>query len=545
MDDEKVMRIALGMLINWSELGYNLLGAAADGLQALELIESSNPDIVITDLNMPNMDGLDLIRKLRESNFSGKIIVLSNYDDFEMVREAMKLGAVDYILKVTLKAKDLIEILDKASSVLLEERHLKIQNNFMLNELIEKQLQQKNSFWKELFQEDEWYITNVIKEGKKLGISSESVAGQLFLIKIDHYDAALTNGKINNKKLLDFSVTNIIKETVAVKNAIEIVGIGNGHYVILKYSQDKSDDEAAKQQSLRHLMYTLNLYLNLSVSIAISDRFTGFDQLRVQFARCIEAMSATFYTGAGSVIPVQSVQFQSALMQSEYLEWTNELIGAVDAGDSTQITEMLDTLMEHARASNCKPNTLKHFIMTLLAEAESLIMRWEKNNGVESIIRSGRTHSELESKQQPIQQADTLETLHALAVQAFIEVVEHVLEVKQKRFRKEVLRVMEIMGEHLDRRITLEMLASAVNMTETYLCRIFKQDVGKSIVQYMNELKINHAVELLKMPDARIKEVALAVGVEDPFYFNRLFKKSVGQSPSDFRRGLFPSNQSH
>lgn len=150
VDDEKIVRIALSTLIKWDEYGFKLMGAVADGYKALEVIETESIDIVIMDLVMPNMDGLELIRTLNERKFTGKFVVLSNYDDYAYVREAMKLGAEDYMLKLTLKPDELIVLLTKISEQLLTERELKEQDIHMKIKLNETQLQQRNSIWREL-----------------------------------------------------------------------------------------------------------------------------------------------------------------------------------------------------------------------------------------------------------------------------------------------------------------------------------------------------------------------------------------------------------
>jgi len=537
VDDEKIMRIALSMILNWTEHGFELTGAVADGIQALEAIQKSNPDIIITDLKMPNMDGLELIRRLREYNYTGKIIVLSNFDDFELVREAMKLGAIDYILKVTLKASDLITVLEKAREQLVEERQLKAKSIYMRNELKEKQLQQKNNFWKELFVEDDKYIADVVNEGAKLGITAEKVIGQLLFIKIDYYEAALSGGKIKNKKLLDFSVANIIKDTVSGRNGCEIVEIGHGRYVVLMYS-DKTYDEASWIEIVRQLMQMLSLYLNLNVSVALGERFVGFEQLRLQYARCLKVIAATFYSGPNSVIHVAKTQFNSVILQTNYVEWSSKLKAAVEEGDRERLSAQLEAMIEQVNQVKCEPEELKRTFTMLLTDQEHMISKWEQNT---LSIDGERSYTNTEAYKQQIKQAETLEQLKTAVYGAFQEVVDGLQQVKSKQYRKEVLRVIELMREHLHSKITLEMIASEVNMTVSYLCRIFKQDSGKSIVQYMNEMKINHAAELLKLPDVRVKEVAAAIGIDDPFYFNRLFKKYVGISPSDYRRRLFPN----
>ncbi|NRF92439.1 response regulator [Paenibacillus frigoriresistens] len=126
VDDEKIIRIGLKMMIPWEQHGFELIGAAEDGVAAMALVEQYKPDIVITDLKMPRVNGLELIQKLKDMPvFNGKIIAISNYGEYDLVREAMKLGAIDYLLKVTLKPENLLDILNNASSQLSTEKQKK------------------------------------------------------------------------------------------------------------------------------------------------------------------------------------------------------------------------------------------------------------------------------------------------------------------------------------------------------------------------------------------------------------------------------------
>ena len=124
VEDEYITRNFLSSIINWEEHDMTLVSLAKDGLEALNIIKKENIDIVITDLKMPKMDGNVLIKNLKEIKFKGKIIVLSNYDDFSFVKEAMKNGAYEYILKVTISKNELLEILEKARAELINSNKL-------------------------------------------------------------------------------------------------------------------------------------------------------------------------------------------------------------------------------------------------------------------------------------------------------------------------------------------------------------------------------------------------------------------------------------
>ncbi|WP_339797101.1 response regulator [Paenibacillus sp. FSL R5-0744] len=538
VDDEKIVRIALSTLIKWDEYGFKLMGAVADGYKALEVIESESIDIVIMDLVMPNMDGLELIRTLNERKFTGKFVVLSNYDDYAYVREAMKLGAEDYMLKLTLKPDELIVLLTKISEQLLTERELKEQDIHMKIKLNETQLQQRNSVWRELLLDQEQDMVYLLQETQKYGIPFDRLAGNLIMIRIDDYVEALSNGKINNKRLLSFSIANIVKETVSDHFAFDFIEMESNQYIVIVYEQSGYSDEPSWLLLMNNLVQMLKLYLNLSVSITLSDAFVGLKQLREQYTLCLRASTNNFYTGPASVLVAGHSKLTQSLHSINYVEWLDQVKAAVEVGNTKLVLENISILFNEAKQIKWDPSALKFHLLGLLSDLDNLVLKW--NTQVLSSTEQNRVGATtlLESFESDISQAESMEGLSLSIEQAMQEAINLLYQVKSNIYRKEVLRITEILQENVENKITLDRLAQEVNMNVNYLCRVFKQDTGRSIVQYMNELKINKAIELLKLPDTRIKEVASQVGIDDPFYFNRVFKKIVGLSPSDFRKKL-------
>lgn len=121
IDDEPIVKIALRSILPWEEHGFSICGTASNGLEAMSLIEKHQPDVIITDLKMPEMDGLELIRTLKEKNYPGEILVLSNYEDFDSVRSALLLGAADYLLKIKISPDTLLACLNKTTEKLQEK----------------------------------------------------------------------------------------------------------------------------------------------------------------------------------------------------------------------------------------------------------------------------------------------------------------------------------------------------------------------------------------------------------------------------------------
>jgi two-component system response regulator YesN len=538
VDDEKIVRIALSTLIKWDEYGFKLMGAVADGYKALEVIETEPIDIVIMDLVMPNMDGLELIRTLNERKFTGKFVVLSNYDDYAYVREAMKLGAEDYMLKLTLKPDELILLLTKITEQLLTERELKEQDIHMKIKLNETQLQQRNSIWRELLLDQEQDMVYLMQETQKYGIPFDRLAGNLIMIRIDDYVEALSNGKINNKRLLSFSIANIVKETVSDHFAFDFIEMESHQYIVIVYEQSGYFEEPSWLLLMNNLVQMLKLYLNLSVSITLSDAFVGLKQLRERYTLCLRASTYNFYTGPASVLVAGHSKLTQSLHSINYVEWLDQVKAAVEVGNTTLVLENISILFNEAKQIKWDPSALKFHLLGLLSDLDNMILKW--NTQVLPSTEQNRVGATtlLESFESDISQAESMEGLILTIEQAMQEAINLLYQVKSNIYRKEVFRITEILQENVENKITLDRLAQEVNMNVNYLCRVFKQDTGRSIVQYMNELKINKAIELLKLPDTRIKEVASQVGIDDPFYFNRVFKKIVGLSPSDFRKKL-------
>jgi two-component system response regulator YesN len=535
VDDEKIVRITLQTIMKWEQHGFELIGTAGDGLQALDKVAKDKPDIIITDLKMPNLDGIELIQKLREQSYAGKFIVLSNYDDYEYVREAMKLGAADYLLKITLKPEELLTLLIKVSEQLSEERQLKEKNVSMQIRLNEAYFQQKNAFWKELLKNGDSGDLSAGVEATQYGLDLNTLRGRLIYLKIDHYEDASSNGKIKNKKLLDFSVANIIKETVSNKYRSDCVELGNGTYTVIIYEQDIGLSEDSWQILVRDLVGLLKLYLNLSVSSTLSERFEGIHALQEQYDHCLRTSRATFYSGAGSMLIASQVDLSQWPIASGL--WSEAITSAVEEGDSERLSAYMADIAEQLHTMKIEPLKIKQYFLTLLADLEYRIMKWRAVTGTDdrSLLEPDIVILS-DSRKGAITQAETAEQFIAITEQALQEILSDFQAIKRSSFRKEVNRVISIMHENREGRIRLDQLAKEVNLNVNYLCRVFKRDTGKSIVQYMNELKILQSMELLKLPDCRVKEVAASVGIDDPVYFNRLFRKTVGVSPSEYRK---------
>lgn len=525
VDDEKIVRIGLKTMIKWEEYGYELVGSAEDGLAALDMVEALQPDLVITDLKMPKMDGLELIRTLTAKHYRGKIIVLSNYGEYAMVREAMKLGAIDYLLKVTLKTDELQEVLDKARKQLQEDeqdqvKHITLQSAYRQNETKEK-----NSVLKDLC---EGILEGQAAELKvtRYGLKCAERAFYSLYIRIE---STSISGKIKDKKLLSFSMRNITGEMLNEWPGAEIIEIAYEQYMlVIPVADPASLTEEKKSHLARNIHKTLELYLNEMLTIVISAEYTGWNQLRLAYQSCMQAAQMMFYYNEAAddrLIDAKIHLFNHKFIKSEHSRFMAEAKKCLDHMDLLALEELFLSISLDAYKNKYDPNQLKKLAVSFL----DLIMLRGVEEGVSSDSASLQFYEMLE-------QAEHVERLNQVFSEA-LELTGEKLEVQENKviYRKEIQTAIDYIKEHAHEKITLGQIAKEVSMNDSYLSRLFKMETGKNIVHFLNDIRMEKALELMKDPNLRVKEIAGLVGIDDPFYFNRIFKKYYQVSPTEFR----------
>ncbi len=250
VEDEYITRTFLSSIINWEDNNMVLSGIAKDGVEAINIVEKENIDIVITDLKMPKMDGNELIRELKKRKFDGKIIVLSNYDDFDLVKDAMKNGAFEYMLKVTINKDELLETLNKAINELKESNKLINESSIVemsseklkVNEYVQSYLVGNNNL-KINKQIEEKYLTNYtfiylrvlstdiqnLEQEKRLSSLISNLISNcatyvnsdifsLVNIKRNEYGIVIKTSKKNSREDIDLLICNITRNVAQYLN---------------------------------------------------------------------------------------------------------------------------------------------------------------------------------------------------------------------------------------------------------------------------------------------------------------------------------------
>lgn len=520
VDDELLMRIGIRSMINWECYGFQIASEAANGKEALEAAINIQPDVMITDIKMPVMDGLQLIREASNILPSCKYVIVSNFDEFGYVKEALRLGAVDYLIKSEITPDTLIELLTTIRSK-SEEQHTALYPPMLQADLSQSLSHLKESFFKDLISGllDE---KDAIAKSKQLQIAVRSERLAIVKLRIDQFIAVRKKYVEKDERLLRFSVVNILEEIIPRKWSKEIVVESSSEYLlIMNIPTDNNEATAADISKLcSNIQRTMRDFMNISISIGISTFADGFRAIRNAYHEADKAMHHSFFAGSGHILFYQDITENKA-------------------SEANAANIMNEIQLSYAFDSNNKE--------LLTACFESFRLELQQRQANERMIREAyirltehiSTHLPASYQQsaalpyEALFAAETWDAVHHIV----LDYAEKCLlaEYKTLEQRSYTELAVDMINRYYAESISLQSVANQINVNPSYLSRLFKQETGENFVSYLTRVRIERAKSFLENSQYKIYEVADKVGYHNYTYFSKIFKKVVGVSPEEYR----------
>ncbi len=516
VDDEMIVRHAVKTPIRWEGSRFEYVGAAANGAAALNRIQETGADIVITDIKMPEMDGLELIKRLTASGFSGEVLVLSNYDDFELVREALKCGAYDYMLKLTLKTESFMQTLEEIAAK-LDARNgaASAPASDAAVPRLEEITPRIAAAIRKL---DELTADSEPWEGERFIGADETVYS--FVIRLQGDEQGLRqSGEFQDTlvKLADGLFTGS-RWTVVIRT-------GARRFLLAVAYTSETSFSSPEELALR-MISLASLYYNVRIKAIYASAASDEDELAAELRLSRQAEELLFYTRPPT----------GCLSNRETIQEGNEAFKAAEtrlrdsmrkpnSGSLVLWSESALELIGLAAEQRVNPRQLKRAVsggIWSIANSDdpATPIQWDEKRWLEQ-VEAAETDAQLK------------ETIRELSKE--IENRSSDTASPQIAAREEVLQAMRYLEERYPERVAIADVAHHVGLSEPYLCQVFKADTGQSILTYLNEIRMSKAYEMLASGRYLVKQAAIEVGIPDPFYFNRLFKKRFGFSPKNVK----------
>ncbi|OXS61729.1 hypothetical protein B1A99_03715 [Cohnella sp. CIP 111063] len=524
VDDERRTRKFLGMAIDWRSLGITTVLEAADGEEAYRIIAQERPTIILTDMRMPNKDGVDLLRLLRELPYPHKTIVISGYEDYAFLKKTIEYGGFDYFIKpideteVYERLKDALRELEreneKAAALLgnaraMNERRLLLKDS-LLTQTVDRSAAIPAGEAEELLG-DEWRLW----QGRSYS---------LCMCRIQERAGRIERAFSDRKDLLYFSIVNVAGELLDFPRRGTAFRYQSEEGVIVLLLFDARDEKALCGELARTMLRTFGIRMEIALS---SRRFFPHGMAEA-FEEAEEVR--------------QSVNHLRPDPDGVYAE-TAEPAGMLSLLQEERELRMI--LTGQSRSD------IKRFLSELLsgcAQAASLTTRqilwWEQELKWLQELYAGSGRSEEDKEAAEDQRLVYWDDTGAFSLERLAESLERRLlrlagEIGrlQGRERKETIyEVRDYLKRHYTEPLMIKDVSAQFFMNSEYVARLFKQEFGIGIKEFVTELRMNHAKLLLGNPYLKVGEIAEKIGFADEKYFSKVFKRETGLTPQQFRK---------
>lgn len=530
VEDEIVMREGIKNNIPWAEEGFEFVGEASDGELAYPMIVSEKPDILITDIKMPFMDGLELSRMVRKEFPNMKIIILSGYNEFDYAKQAIHIGVTDYLLKPISSLK-LIEAVKKVSEIICKENEEKKLLEQYKKEMEENLVHKKQRFFYELIK-GKMTLAKVIEKGNSLGIDLVAGAYNILLLKVKLKE----NPFEYSKGLME--TLNQINEFI--KNSQDVIKFEceNELMAIIIKAENMEKLNFLIEDYSRKLIDVLNQTDDIEYFGGIGKNVTRLGELQESYNEANKAYSARYFTKTNQIVNSLELTRLNTFQQNDVID--------MQAIDSTKLNK---AFVEKFLKNGTK-GEIDHFISDYFssignANIKSMLFRQYIIMDIYFCV-TGFLETMGYSKDKIVEEFGTFTKIDEIIISVeksevyvkklFNKAITLRDGTSMKKYEDIIKLACEYIQENYHKEdISLNTVAASVNISPTYFSAIFSQETGKTFIEYLTLTRMNKAKELLMCSNKKTTEIGYEVGYKDSHYFSYIFKKTQQCTPKEYR----------
>ncbi|KIY22192.1 response regulator [Mesobacillus subterraneus] len=506
-DDEALEREGLEFILNKYLPGQYKIFHAKNGREAIEQAEENQPDIVLMDIKMPGIQGLDALKRIREMNPKTKMVVITAYDYFSYAKEAVPIGIKEYILKPA-KREQVVSLLQRLTKELDEEKE-KTRESLKMQEKLTELMPLVESEMAMMIMVDQVQELNLVRLAELSQFQIETGYCLVLALPI--------NSLNKDKRKLYEAAKNFMKTNVSC-----VAGPMIGNQIVFFPAVDRTKQGYSLRIDAIELAQKLSDYMQdrfrLEVSIGIGSIQTKLEGLRQSYQEAIHALGE-------KNININIRHYEDILMNPSWDGFTFEeerrLLDGFKSMDINEIISSFRQMFDRLKQdSDSDLKSCRDAVVGLLA----IISRYFRQFGIH--LEEGT-----------IVAADFQE-LQEIAEKRLQMMIHTILQHKGNKAMDVIERARKFIQEHYREDLSMEQTAEHVNLSPYYFSKIFKSENGKTFTDYLTDIRIQKAKELMAEMTISLKEVCYEVGYKDPNYFSRVFKRVTGMTPTDYRQQL-------
>ncbi|TVY03327.1 response regulator [Cohnella terricola] len=533
VDDDLPMLSHLKNMLEWEKYGFVLCGEANGGKSAGRMADERKPDIVITDMSMPGMDGLELIDYFQKFHPRTKIIAVSGYSDVHYIRNSMRNGAVDYILKHELSPGLLLDVLGKASDKLVEERIATERSAQLQLQLERSRSMLKEDAIRRLVQEDPSDESVSVAALPELGIEFYSGGVTAVVVSWDGY--MLLKERLERKDLdnLAQSFRDIAGNILADADKAYLSQTEESKFVLLftLHTSSRLLWHTTIHEALRRIRTSVKRQLNLSVSCSVSVLCDSVADIPKAYSEAERALEERFYAGTDAVIwPESARKPKETEVPTVDVRLERELSLRLSRLDEEGVGEVLNDLFDQMIEAHAAYKSVQMACVELI----HLANRSLKETGISEKEVFGDIGA---NPYETLLQFDTVRSLRDWMTEVYRDLLRALRSRQAPSTHSDLVRrTLEWIRRHHAEPITLQLAADEACVNSSYLSRVFKEETKLGFADYVTRFRVDQAKKMIREGETDLKEIVRITGFSSYNYFFTVFKKVTGITPLEYEK---------
>lgn len=528
LEDEILVRIGIKTTIPWNLNGYELMGEASSGYEALKLCKKEKPDIVLVDIEMPEMDGLQFISNCKKICPKTKYIVLTCHDEYDYMKQAMKFGIKNYILKSTIKKNELFEVLNKVSGEIATDNKVREAVQSIEQESIANRNDRRNQILSKIISGEnisEKYAREIIV---KYGLDCLTENIGLAVMTVVGLENVLIRYRSIDEDQLFFRIENIVQEIIekTLKGTI-FEYLGNRFIIIMSGTKNKLEQNCNK--ILERIVNQLEIYLNIKTVIGVGTIIHQLRDIKKSYEMALQAMNRSFYYPQKKVIFINEIKFDK---QTEWKinDLKKSLLKYLNEKHLDLIKPCCMEILNFIKDKECvRPEKVKTLCKEII-ELVNYYLSCKENIGKYD-------DSKMLIKYEEIEKCSSMAELYTIVTAE----IDYITNTFMEETKLSDLYIINKMYEYIDKNIgmdtRLKSIAKYIGYSDNYLSRYFKRVTGENYKSYLDKRRMEIAKNMI-LEDRIAEDISRELGFQNISSFSRYFKEKTGLTFREYRNKL-------
>jgi two-component system response regulator YesN len=527
VDDDYPVIEFLEKAIPWHELGFTVIASEDDSRNALAKVDKEMPDLLITDIGMPYLNGMELLQQLLAKNHALTSVILSCHDEFHYAQKAIKLGVHEYILKETMDPEQIIVLLQGIRKKMDEER-ADTNRQANLSQLVQvSQGAYREYFIKQLLDGPIMDPEPWNRQLHVFGIDVGNITYIPAVCYIHQFEQQLT--RYHSEEIVLFALENLLNEMLADHSLPAVFRMQRRLILLIPYQPScKGMDEPSMLSLMQHICRNVAKYLKLELSFLVESSCGSVQELKSKTQLLLQQVRHLFYAEPTTLVRNQSLDrsFTDADIFIHYQSFLDQFRHYIMEESADEIDQAVRDWSAKLHQAYYHPEEVKAFYHKLVQDLQVKL---------KTIDQFGQNYSN-ERLHQSLNRIDSMSDLIACVTEIVQGAIKRMNQISRSSKRREIVNAQKYIAIHLHRKITLEEVAMMLHLNPSYFSRLYKQETEEGFNEYVTRLRMEKAMELFDLTNKTVEEIAGELGYENKSYFNKLFKKFTGFPPMEYKQ---------